>query len=106
MAGRWCALSLVLAFASIADADDVIRCRGRIVGEGMTSSEVVALCGEPQSKEIEQIPIRARRANGSSQVIGVTEVERWTYDRGTGQLPALLTFEQGQLKRLEILMRR
>jgi Protein of unknown function (DUF2845) len=106
MAGVWRGILLMLASVSVVEADDIIRCRGRIVSEGMIASEVVALCGEPQSKQIEQVPIRARRANGSSQVIGTTEVEHWTYDRGTGQLPAVLTFEQGSLKKLELLLRR
>ncbi len=33
-------------------------------------------------------------------------IERWTYDRGYGQLPALLTFEHGKLKAIELLARR
>lgn len=105
MARAWRCVLLTLTLASVAKADDVIRCGGKIVREGMIASQVIALCGEPQSKQIEQVPVRARRANGASQVIGVTEVERWTYER-PGQLPALLTFEQGELKRLEIQMRR
>jgi hypothetical protein len=93
----------LLALCGAAEADDVIRCRGGLVRAGMIDSEVVAKCGEPASKAIESVPIRVRRANGSSGIIGTTQIERWTYDRGTGQFPALLTFEEGKLKSVELL---
>jgi hypothetical protein len=52
---------------------------------------------------IESIPVRVRRANGSSGIVGVTQIEHWTYDRGAGQFPALLMFEEGKLKSVELL---
>jgi hypothetical protein len=71
----------------------------------MIADEVLAKCGEPKSRTVESVPIRVRRANGSSGIIGTTEVQRWTYDRGAGQFPALLTFEEGKLKTLELITR-
>jgi hypothetical protein len=97
------AVPLLLAWASGLYADDVIRCKGALVRSGMVTQEVLDRCGEPKAKEIESVPIRARRANGSSGVVGATQIERWTYDRGAGQFPALLTFESGKLKNIELL---
>jgi len=93
----------LLSLTPIAGADDVIRCGGALVRAGMIATEVIAKCGEPASKEVESVPIRVRRANGSSGIIGATRIERWTYDRGTGQFPALLTFEEGKLTSVELL---
>lgn len=99
-------LILIFAFvctAHTAFADDIIRCKGALIRSGMIAPEVVSKCGEPGSKAIESIPVRVRRANGSSGILGVAQIERWTYDRGPGQFPALLTFEEGKLKSVELL---
>jgi hypothetical protein len=93
----------LLILAGAAQAEDVIRCQGSLVRAGMIAPQVVAKCGEPKTKDVESVPIRVRRANGSSGVIGATQIERWTYDRGAGQFPALLTFEEGKLKSIELL---
>ncbi len=98
-------LILIIAFV-VADhaafADDIIRCKGALIRSGMIAPEVLSKCGEPASKMIESIPVRVRRANGTSGIAGVTQIEHWTYDRGAGQFPALLTFEQGKLKSVEL----
>jgi uncharacterized protein DUF2845 len=99
------ALAVVLAAAlgaSAHAADDVMRCGGSLITVGMLAAQIVAKCGEPQAKAVEEVPIRVRRQTGAVNTIGVTQVERWTYDRGAGQFPALLTFEEGKLKSLEI----
>lgn len=88
-------------------AEESIRCTaGAIVDVGMPADQVVAKCGQPKSKEVEDVPIRVRNLNGAVNVIGTARVERWTYERGYGQLPALLTFEEGELKSIEILKSR
>jgi len=99
------AIACVLA-ASTAYADDVMRCGTVIVDVGMTTGQVVAKCGEPVSKEVETAPVKRRTASGGVMTSGTTSIERWTYDRGYGQFPALLTFEQGKLKSIELLARR
>jgi hypothetical protein len=95
--------SLLLGAAGVAGAQDVMRCKGSIVDRGMTAPEVLAKCGEPKAREEESVPIRVRRANGSSGIVGTTEIARWTYDRGAGQFPALLTFEDGKLTGIRLL---
>lgn len=97
---------LLLGAGGAAIAEDTIRCKDALVTVGMIAAEVVARCGEPARKETDSVPIRARRANGTTYVVGATQTERWTYDRGPGQFPALLTFESGKLERVELLTRR
>ena len=106
LAIRIVAIASLLAGASWASADDVLRCGTAIVSIGMVASQVVAKCGEPQSKEVETVPIKRRTASGGVTTTGSTSIERWTYDRGYGQFPALLTFEEGKLKSIELLVSR
>jgi hypothetical protein len=85
-------------------ADDVVRCRsGRLVNVEMVTAEVIARCGEPKSRTVEDIPVRTRLPNGSVVQTGTTRSERWTYERGQGEFDAQLTFEDGKLVRIELL---
>ena len=99
------AIALAL-YASAALADDSLRCGNAIVDVGMVAAQVVDRCGEPKDKVIEDVPVRQRTKRGGVNTIGSTRVERWTYERGYGQFPALLTFEEGKLKSIELLTRR
>ena len=90
----------------VARADETLRCGNSLVTVGMVSAQVVAKCGQPKDKSSTDVARRARRANGSSAAVGAVHVERWTYDRGYGKFPALLTFEQGKLKSIELLTAR
>jgi hypothetical protein len=89
-----------------ARADDSVNCGNALITIGMVGSEVIAKCGEPKDKNVTEVPQRARRSSGASVVVGAVRVERWTYDRGYGQFPALLTFEDGKLKSIELLTSR
>jgi hypothetical protein len=99
-------IGLLLAAAGAAAAEDTLRCGGALISVGMVASQVAAKCGEPQTKHVEDVPVRVRRANGTTATGGVTRVERWTYERDYGQFPALLTFEAGKLKTIELLTER
>ena len=99
-------VAIAVVLAAAAAADDVMRCGTAIVDVGMTMGQVVAKCGEPASKEVETTPVKRRTASGAVTTSGTTSIERWTYDRGYGQFPALLTFEQGKLRSIELLARR
>jgi hypothetical protein len=97
-------LALVAGFGVMtAGADDTLRCGSALISVNMVGSQVIAKCGAPKDKSVTEVPQRARRANGTSAVVGTLRVERWTYDRGYGQFPALLTFEDGKLKSIELL---
>lgn len=93
-----------MAFA--ARADDTLRCGNALITVGMVGPQVIAKCGQPTDKNVAEVPQRVRRSGGRSAVIGTLRVERWTYDRGYGKFPALLTFEQGKLKSIELLTAR
>lgn len=103
-----------LAFAAVlgglaaptAHADDSMRCGNVLITVGMVGAQVTAKCGEPKDREVTEVPQRVRRANGTTAVTGTLRVERWTYDRGYGQFPALLTFEDGKLKSIKLLTSR
>ena len=100
------ALSAVLGglVAVSARADDSMRCaNSALITVGMVGSQITAKCGQPKDKNVTEVPQRARRAGGTSAVVGTIRVERWTYDRGYGQFPALLTFEDDKLKSIELL---
>ena len=98
--------ALLGAFAAwTAAADDVMRCGNAIVDVGMVATQVVARCGTPQSKEVGTTPGKARGGRSGGRGSGATRVERWTYDRGYGQFPAVLTFEHGKLASIELLAR-
>jgi hypothetical protein len=85
-------------------ADDVMRCgSGRLIDTGMSPAEVIARCGAPKSRSVEEVPVRRFAPTGASIPTGdLVRTERWTYERGQGQFPAVLTFESGELKRIEL----
>jgi hypothetical protein len=93
-----------VSFSFVASGEDSIRCRsGRLVNVGMTASEVTSLCGQPKSRTVEEIPVMARLPTGAVRQTGTTQAERLIYSRGQGQFDALLTFEDGKLRRIDLL---
>ena len=94
---------VALGFASVADAYGSLRCKGRLIDVGDTMEEVASLCGDPAGRSIEEIPTRTRVGAGYSRLTGITTNERWIYDRGWGRFPAVLTFDQGRVIRIEYL---
>lgn len=91
------------AFAAAqAGAADTLRCSGRFVEAGASMAEVESLCGEPDTKEVERVPIRGRGAQGAVVTLGVLKVEQWTYRR-PGAFPVRLRFEETTLERIELL---
>ena len=95
------------AFPSLdAHAERTIRCRtNKLVNVGMRDVEVIGLCGEPQSRTVEEHPVLRRnpRNNTVAPTGDFTRTERWIYDRGQGQFDAQLTFEEGELVRIDLL---
>lgn len=71
----------------------------------MPASEITEKCGVPDSNEKIEVPIRARRPNGSTYQVGVSVMEYWTYDRGPTHFPVLVTIEEGTAKGIELLSR-
>ena len=96
------ALLFLLAFAQPASAD-TLRCEGKLVSVGATKGEVLSKCGEPTFVENVEEPVRARRPNGTTYVVGTSSKEIWTYKRAAGQFPAVLTFDGSKLKSIEFI---
>jgi len=44
----------------------------------------------------------ARLPTGAVRQTGTTHAERWIYARGQGQSDAMLTFEDGKLRRIDL----
>ncbi len=66
-------------------------------------TKILALCGPPKARIVEEIPVRHRVVTGFSRFSGITLDEQWEYDRGWGKFPAILRFQDGKLKRIEYL---
>jgi hypothetical protein len=80
--------------ASVATADGDFRCGSRIITTGMTQRQVIDACGEPATKDVEDVDVRS-----GNQVVGRTAVWRWTYEMsGTTRV---LVFDQETLKSIE-----
>jgi len=99
------ALTAILAASAAPAGDDVFRCGSKLVDTSLTMDQVLARCGEPTQRTVEDVPQQVRRANGSTYVSGTIVVETWTYDRGSSSFPAVLRFESGKLVSIEIVRR-
>jgi hypothetical protein len=93
-------LIVAATFASSANAE-TLRCGSSLIQEGATAGAVLEKCGQPSGKETFTEPVFVRRIDGTTYQSGTTTREVWRYKRGSGQFPAVLTFEMGVLKKLE-----
>ena len=55
-------------------ADDSFVCGSRIIELGLTQAEVLAQCGAPTSKDVQEEAVRS-----GNRTVGVTQKSRWTY---------------------------
>lgn len=101
---RLVSLAALAAFSAAAD-DDVFHCGGKLVDNTLAMAEVLARCGEPAQRTVEEVPQHVRRANGTTYIAGTVRVETWTYDRGRSSFPAVLRFEDGKLISIELVRR-
>jgi len=93
--------ALAVVFAAPAAWAETLRCGSSLIKEGDTQGYVQEKCGEPQSKQKYTEPVMARRPDGTAYQVGTTSKDVWRYQRSNGSFPAVLTFEQGVLKKLE-----
>ena len=103
MAYRLTFLAILLCYCGAAAAHGPLRCKGKIIDTGATVAEVLALCGSPETRIVQEVPIRAGVASGFSRLIGLTTTEQWIYDRGWGRFPAVLTIDNGKIQRIDYL---
>jgi len=89
---KYLALIAVFLGAGIAQAQDTLRCGGKIVSVGMLAKDVQKYCGKPSSTEVEEHDVRS-----GGRVTGKTQLNIWTYNRASGQNAAVLEFDQDKL---------
>ena len=71
---RALAVLLLAGLAAPALADDSFVCGSRIIELGLTQAEVLAQCGAPTSKDVQEEAVRS-----GNRTVGVTQKSRWTY---------------------------
>ena len=103
MIARLTVLALLVAHGGTADAYGSQRCKGKLIRPGASMAQVLALCGEPVNRIVERVPVRTGTVTGFSRQSGVSVSERWEYDRGWGKFPVVLTFRDGELRRVDYL---
>lgn len=89
-----------LTFAAAARAD-TLRCGKYLIAEGAMQSEVREKCGPPDETLNVTEPTYARNVYGYMFQTGTATKTIWRYKRAPGKFPAVLTFEEGELKKLE-----
>ena len=95
------AVAVLPAFAAQA-ADSNFRCGKWVASRDMSVTELRAKCGDPASRESRVEDVLARNQNtGLMYRSGVTQVEVWTYDRGSTAPPMIVTIVDGRIKSIE-----
>ncbi|HVY80292.1 MAG TPA: DUF2845 domain-containing protein [Steroidobacteraceae bacterium] len=80
---------------------DTLRCGKYLIAEGAMQTEVREKCGPPDETLNVSEPTYARNAYGYMFQTGTITKTIWRYKRAPGKFPAVLTFEGGELKKLE-----
>lgn len=93
----------MLCYPEAAGAFGSLRCQGKMIRPGEHMAQVLHLCGPPENRIVEEVPVRSRVATGFTRYSGVTIIESWVYDRGWGKFPAVLRFHDGILRRVDYL---
>lgn len=97
MNGRFAA-ALVLALVSGGVYADSMRCGSKIVNESVSVDELLARCGQPQSRKTETEDVYAINPNGARvKTGGQTIKERWIYKPTPGALPMAVEIVDGKI---------
>jgi hypothetical protein len=98
---RRCFIALLAALPLAAGAEN-FRCGPYIASPDMSVDELLAKCGEPDRKSVEQVDVYGPNAQGAGKVKrGTVTVETWTYDRGPGSFAMVVTIEDGRIRSME-----
>jgi len=97
---------LGLSYASAANAESSLRCKGRIIKVGVPAAYVLSECGDPDNQVFQESVATSGTVFGNSRVIGLALSEQWVYDRGWGRFPAVLFFLDGTLRRIDFITQR
>lgn len=96
-------LSVLLALGALhitCFAGETFRCGQWVVSEDTSLAELLKKCGEPTSKTANTEKVYARNLHGIHIPVGATTTEVWTYDRGPGAFPMIVTIIDGELRRM------
>ncbi|MBI2381726.1 MAG: DUF2845 domain-containing protein [Gammaproteobacteria bacterium] len=110
--------ALFLLLSTAAQAGD-LRCGTHLITEGASQYELLQKCGEPVYKQWIREPVLALRNRrlviqdsgrpGGERVIDAQEqepeyreIERWTYDPGSGSFLRFVDFDQGRIIRITL----
>ena len=93
--------AIALLLVSAGAHAESMRCGSSVVDETTSVSELLAKCGEPQSKETRTEDLLARTALGGTHKVGTVTIERWIYQRSNRALPMAVTIVDGKVTRLE-----
>jgi hypothetical protein len=95
-------IALAVILCGNARADGNFRCGKWIAESSMSVTDLLAKCGQPVSRETRTEDVMVRNRNtGLMMKSGETTVETWTYDRGTGASPMVVTIIEGRIKSIE-----
>jgi hypothetical protein len=92
-------LALLLSASASAET---FRCGKWIVDTDTTVEELTQKCGPPTSRESKTEEVKTRNRNNGLWVrTGETTTEIWTFDRGPGAAPMVVTIIDGKIKSIE-----
>jgi hypothetical protein len=92
---KWMAGALLAALLAppAAEASGSMRCGSRLLSEGMLAAEALAICGEPDFRDVWPAP--APYGYGA-----LGQIEEWVYNRGSSQLLRVLRVRNGRVERI------
>jgi hypothetical protein len=97
---RACCIFALVALWGPAQAES-LRCNGQFTSEGDTRVAVLFKCGEPLLKDSFCAPVYVQGSLHplpqplASTVVACQQVDEWLYDRGPGNLVAVVRFRGG-----------
>jgi hypothetical protein len=95
--GKRVAVIVALGFSAVVHADSM-RCGNKVVSESATPAELVAKCGQPQSRDVAKEDVYAINPNGARVKTGAQTVkERWIYRPTPGALPMAVQIVDGKI---------
>ncbi|HUQ11522.1 MAG TPA: DUF2845 domain-containing protein [Steroidobacteraceae bacterium] len=93
---------VVMSCVAITARADNFRCGKWIVNESLLPTELVAKCGEPDSREQRTEDVYARNVGGGTYRTGaVSVIETWIFKRGTGAAPMVVTIIDGKIESIK-----
>ena len=94
--------ALVAALIMTPAQADNFRCGKWIATVDLSVAELLSRCGEPASRETRVEDVLSRNFNtGLMYKTGESIVETWTYLRGSGASPMVVTIVDGKIRSIE-----